>query len=69
MEEGVADSGIARVAEDKAKGTHMMSGMRWLNRRFHGLEGGHGEVRKTGDGLGTLDTEEMNGPRLRPMTH
>ena len=26
-------------------------------------------VRKTGDGLGTLDTEEMNGPRLRPMAH
>ena len=26
-------------------------------------EGGHGEVRKTGGGLGTLNTEEMNGPR------
>ena len=24
--------------------------------------GGHGQVRKTGDGLGMLNTEEMNGP-------
>ena len=27
------------------------------------------EVRKTGDGSGTQNTEEMNGPRLRPMAH
>ena len=27
------------------------------------------EVRNTGDGLGTLNTEEMNGPRLRPIAH
>ena len=32
-------------------------------------EGGHDKVRKTGDGLGTLNTEEMNGPWLRPMAH
>ena len=27
------------------------------------LEEGHEEVREMGDGLGTLNTEEMNGPR------
>ena len=32
-------------------------------------DGGHGEGRKTGDGVGTLNTEEKNGPRLRPMAH
>ena len=33
------------------------------------LEWCYVEVRKTGDGLGTRNTEEMNGPRLRPMAH
>ena len=27
------------------------------------------EVRQTADGLGTLNTEEMNGPRVKPMAH
>ena len=33
------------------------------------LARGHREVRITGDGLGTLNTEEKNGPRLKPMVH
>ena len=41
-----------------------------ITRRISGAsERGHDKVRKTGDGLGTLNTEEMNGPRLRPMAH
>ena len=33
------------------------------------LEGGHVGVRKTDDGLGTLNTGEMNAPRVKPKVH
>ncbi len=39
------------------------------NPSLDALEGGHDKVRNTVDGLGTLNTEEINGPRLRPMAH
>ena len=46
------------------------NGANWSAKRVNRFsEGGHDKVRKMGDGLETLNTEEMNGPRLRPMAH
>ena len=42
--------------------------MKFPNRKV-GSEWCYVEFRKTDDGLGTQNTEEMNGPQLRPMAH
>ena len=59
-------SGAFRMIFSICCGMASVTGIGTMYAFSESLEGGHVEVRTTDDGLGTLNIEEMNGPRAKP---